>query len=167
MVLDGERLSYRNSTWSQIGSVYETIMGFRLETATVPFGWPSSRRRGWCAPNTVDLDGCWRGRVSARGGFGRVDPRSRPVVKGLRAAERVDDLHAALDRVLDKDATPDLVPSGALVLQPNEERRRSGSHYTPRELTEPIVRHTLAPIFDRLRGKDGRTPAPARILDII
>ena len=68
--------------------------------------------------------------------------------------------------MLDKDATPDLVPAGALVLQPNEERRRSGSHYTPRELTEPIVRHTLAPILERLRGEDGRAPAPARILDI-
>ena len=70
------------------------------------------------------------------------------------------------NRVLDKDATPDLVPAGALVLQPNEERRRSGSHYTPRELTEPIVRHTLAPILERLRGEDGRAPTPARILDI-
>ena len=27
-----------------------------------------------------------------------------------------------------------------MILQPSEERRRSGSHYTPRELTEPIVR---------------------------
>ena len=78
----------------------------------------------------------------------------------------MEDLHAALDRVLDKDATPDLVPAGALVLQPNEERRRSGSHYTPRELTEPIVRHTLAPILERLRGEDGRAPTPAQILDI-
>ena len=78
----------------------------------------------------------------------------------------MEDLHAALDRVLDKDATPDLVPAGALLLQPNEERRRSGSHYTPRELTEPIVRHTLAPILERLRGEDGRAPAPAQILDI-
>ena len=88
------------------------------------------------------------------------------VAKGLRAAETVEDLHAALDRVQDKDATPDLVPAGALVLQPNEERRRSGSHYTPRELTEPIVRHALAPILERLRGEDGRAPTPAQILDI-
>ena len=57
--------------------------------------------------------------------------------------------------MLDKDATPDIAPPGALVLQPNEERRRSGSHYTPRELTEPIVRHTLEPLLDRLRGEDG------------
>ena len=68
--------------------------------------------------------------------------------------------------MLDKDATPDVAPPGALILQPNEERLRSGSHYTPRELTEPIVRHTLEPLLDRLRGEDGRVPTPEQILDL-
>jgi hypothetical protein len=47
-----------------------------------------------------------------------------------------------------------------MVLQPSEERRRSGSHYTPRALTEPIVRTTLEPILERLRGNDGKPPRP-------
>ena len=168
LVLDGERLSYRTLDVEQIGSVYETIMGFRLETATGrSVAIKPAKRLG--APNTVDLDALLAEPKGKRAGWlqKRVDRTVTPtVVKGLRAAETVDDLHAALDRVLDKDATPDLVPSGALVLQPNEERRRSGSHYTPRELTEPIVRHTLAPILDRLRGEDGRAPTPERILDV-
>ena len=33
LILDGERLSYRTLDVEQIGSVYETIMGFRLEVA--------------------------------------------------------------------------------------------------------------------------------------
>ena len=168
LVLDGERLSYRTLDVEQIGSVYETIMGFRLETATGrSVAIKPAKRLG--APNTVDLDALLARPKGTRAGWlrKRVDRTVTPtVVKGLRAADTVDDLHAALDRVLDKAATPDVVPPGALVLQPNEERRRSGSHYTPRELTEPIVRHTLVPILDRLRGKDGRTPAPAQILDI-
>jgi type I restriction-modification system DNA methylase subunit len=53
-----------------------------------------------------------------------------------------------------------------MVLQPSEERRRSGSHYTPRTLTEPIVRTTLEPILARLRGADGRPPRPTQILDL-
>ena len=53
-----------------------------------------------------------------------------------------------------------------MVLQPSEERRRSGSHYTPRALTEPIVRTTLEPILARLRGADGRPPRPEQILDL-
>ena len=53
-----------------------------------------------------------------------------------------------------------------MVLQPSEERRRSGSHYTPRALTEPIVRTTLEPILARLRGEDGRPPRPEQILEL-
>ena len=36
------------------------------------------------------------------------------------------------------------------MLQPGEERRRSGSHYTPRELTAPIVEHALRPVLEDL-----------------
>ena len=68
--------------------------------------------------------------------------------------------------MIDTAATPDLVPPGALVLQPSEARRRSGSHYTPRELTEPIVRTTLEPILARLRGPGGEPPRPDAILDL-
>jgi hypothetical protein len=35
-------------------------------------------------------------------------------------------------------------------LQATDERRRSGSHYTPRSLTQPIVAETLRPILERL-----------------
>ena len=153
LVLDGERISYRTLDVEQIGSVYETIMGFRIEVATGPsIAIKPAKKLG--APNTVDLDALLAQPTGSRARWlqARADRNvTDTVAKGLRAAETVDDLHAALDRVLDTDATPDLVPPGALVLQPNEERRRSGSHYTPRELTEPIVRHTLAPIFARLR----------------
>ena len=168
LVLDGERISYRTLDVEQIGSVYETIMGFRMEVATGrSVAVRPAKKLG--APNVVDLDALL---AEPKGGRARwLQTRADrnltdTVAKALRAAETVDDLHAALDRVLDKDAAPDLVPPGALVLQPNEERRRSGSHYTPRELTEPIVRHTLAPLLDRLCGEDGRAPAPERILDL-
>ena len=167
LVLDGERISYRTLDVEQIGSVYETIMGFRMEVATGrSAAIKPAKKLG--APSTVDLDALLEQPKCGRVQWlkARADRNLDTVAKGLQAAETVDDLHAALDRVLDKDATPDLIPLGALVLQPNEERRRSGSHYTPRELTEPIVRHTLEPILKRLRGVDGRAPAPARILDL-
>ena len=84
----------------------------------------------------------------------------------MKAAATLADLHAALMPVIEVDATPDLVPQGAMVLQPSEERRRSGSHYTPRELTEPIVRTTLEPILARLQGEGGKPPRPELILDL-
>lgn len=68
--------------------------------------------------------------------------------------------------MIDKQATPDKVGKGSLVLQPSEERRRSGSHYTPRTLTEPIVRTTLEPILSRLKSSDGNPPKPEQILGL-
>src|SRR5207248_5389276 len=88
------------------------------------------------------------------------------VKNAVKEAARLEDLHAALLPVIDLAATPDLVPKGAMVLQPSEERRRSGSHYTPRALTEPIVRTTLEPILTSLRGADGLPPRPSQILDL-
>lgn len=49
---------------------------------------------------------------------------------------------------------------GALLLRPGEERRRSGAHYTPRELTGPIVEETLRPVLAAL----GERPTPAQLL---
>src|SRR5262249_42762032 len=86
--------------------------------------------------------------------------------KAVNSATTIDDLHAALLPVIDLAATPDLVPTGAMVLQPSEERRRSGSHYTPRALTQPIVRTSLEPILAQLRGKNDRPPRAAQILDL-
>ena len=84
----------------------------------------------------------------------------------MKEAATLEDLHAALLPVIDSAATPDLVPQGAMVLQPSEERRRSGSHYTPRSLTEPIVRTTLEPSSRAARCGDGGPPTPEQILDL-
>ena len=168
LVLDGERLSYRTLDVEQIGSVYETIMGFRLEIAAGDsLAVKPAKKMG--APTTIDLEALLAQPAGRRARWlqERVDRTvSESVAKGLRAAAEINDLHGALDRVLDHAATPDVAPRGVMVLQPNAERRRSGSHYTPRELTEPIVRHTLAPLLERLRGEDGGAPAPGQILDL-
>ena len=159
LVLDGERISYRALDVEHIGSVYETMMGFRLETATCrAAAVRAAKKRG--APATVDIEALLREAPAARAGWiqDRTDRKLTDRVKqAVRDADTVEALHAALDPVIDRNATPDLVPAGAMVLQPSAERRRSGSHYTPRELTEPIVRTALEPIFRRLR--DGESSA--------
>jgi len=58
--------------------------------------------------------------------------------------------------------TRSIIPAGTMIFQPSDERRRSGSHYTPRSLTEPIVRTTLRPILEQL----GEKPTPEQILDL-
>jgi hypothetical protein len=168
LVLDGERISYRALDVEQIGSVYETMMGFRLETATGrSVAVRPQKKRG--APTTIDIEETLAQEPNKRAKWlaDRADRKLSPTVsKAVSAAVTLDDLHAALESVIDRAATPDIVPKGAVVLQPSEERRRSGSHYTPRALTEPIVRTTLEPILARLRGPEGGPPTPEQILDL-
>jgi hypothetical protein len=168
LVLDGERISYRALDVEEIGSVYQAMMGFRLETATGRSVAVKAQKK-WSAPATVDLETLLAVKAAERRRWleEQTDRKFTETVAGsVKEARTIDDLHAALSPVVDREATPDLVPQGAMVLQPSEERRRSGSHYTPRALTEPIVRTTLEPILARLRGPDGRVPRPEQILDL-
>ena len=168
IVLDGERISYRALDVEHVGSVYETMMGFRLETAEgLTVAIRAAKKQG--APAAVNLNALLDQPPATRAKW-LQDRTDRKLTDRLRRAAREADtmeaLHAALDPVIDRNAIPDLVPGGAMVLQPSEERRRSGSHYTPRELTEPIVRTALAPIFDRLRAEAGGPLRPEQILDL-
>jgi len=168
LVLDGERISYRALDVEQIGSVYETMMGFSLELASGRSVAVKAQNR-YGAPSAVDLEA-----LLAQEGGKRAkwlqDRSDRKLTTKLAAAVKdaagLVDLHSVLTPVIDMAATPDLVPAGAMILQPSEERRRSGSHYTPRALTEPIVRTALEPILKRLRGDDSPTPHPADILEL-
>ena len=164
MMLDGERLSYRTLDVEQIGSVYEAIMGFRIElTAGCSIALRSRQRTG--AAVILDLDALLSLDAGKRAGAvaERTDHKlTRSADAALRRAETVEDVVAALEGRIDRDATPDLVPAQTPVLQPTDERRRSGSHYTPSTLTGPIVADALRPLFDRL----GPSPAPDRILDL-
>ncbi len=170
LVLDGERLSYRALDVEHIGAVYETMMGFRLERAQGrSAAIKAAKKHG--APATVNLEALLTEAPRSRVRWLREQTDRNltgAAAKALRDAATLDELHSALDKVIDRDATPDLVRPGDLILQPSEERRRSGSHYTPRELTEPIVRDTLEPILDRLRREAAETaaPRPAQILEL-
>ena len=168
LVLDGERISYRALDVEQIGSVYETMMGFRLETTTGrSVAVKAQKTHG--APSVIDLEALLNEPPAKRGKW-LQDRTGRKltakVLKVVKDTASLEDLHATLHPFVDIRATPDLVPTGAMVLQPSEERRRSGSHYTPRALTEPIVRITLEAILARLRDVDGRPLRPAQILDL-
>ena len=164
MMLNGERLSYRTLDVEQIGSVYEAIMGFQIELTTGrSIAVRSQKRTG--AAVIVDLDGLLQEDGSKRAKALRDATEQNLTGKAataLRNAVEPADIVATLDNKVDRDATPDILPRGIPILQPTSERRRSGSHYTPRTLTEPIVSEALRPIFDRL----GTAPKPRDILEL-
>jgi hypothetical protein len=164
LILEGERLSYRTLDVEQIGSVYETIMGFRLErTAGKTIALKPAKAHG--APVAVNLDDLLA--IKAQDRLKWIQERTDnkftgQLAEAIKSASSIDDALAALNKRIERGATPHPVPGGSMILQPSDERRRSGSHYTPRSLTEPIVRKTLEPILKRL----GEQPTPEQILDL-
>ena len=168
LMLGGERLSYRTLDVEQIGSVYETIMGFRLEVAQGPtIALKPPKKHG--APPAVNLAALLAEQPANRAKWlndtadQKLDAKT---AKALREAANLDDLLAALERRIHRGATPSVVAKGAMVLQPSDERRRSGSHYTPRTLTEPIVQRTLEPVLAQLGADSDRGPTPDQILNL-
>ena len=154
LIVKGERLSYRTLDVEQIGSVYETVMGFTVETMS----GPALALRGGKndkVPVFVDL-----AELAARKGSDRQKRLKDgydvklpdKVAKAVAAAKTPGEIEAALKPRVDERASPGGTPAaaGSPLLQPTDERRRTGSHYTPRNLTEPIVRHVLDPAFERL-----------------
>jgi len=164
LILDGERLSYRTLDVEQIGSVYEAIMGFYLEVARGrSIAIKPVKSHG--APTTINLEELLAAKAVDRAKWlaERADQKiTGQAAEGLKTAGTIDDLLAALEKKIAHEVTPNTVPKGAMIFQPSDERRRSGSHYTPRILTEPIVRKALDPVLKRLGDK----PTPQQILDL-
>jgi hypothetical protein len=159
LLLDGQILSYRALDVEQIGSVYEGIMGFMVEKATGPSVGITYRPPRQKIAITVVVDA---EQLLAQSGSKRekwLDEQAGVALKlpakvktGLKEASSLAELCLALDKKLSPH-TPNGLVSGSLILQPTAERRRSGSHYTPRALTEPIVVEAFRPWLERCNDK--------------
>ncbi|MEW6321221.1 MAG: DNA methyltransferase [Acidobacteriota bacterium] len=163
LVLDGERLSYRALDVEQIGSVYEAMMGFALQQAAGP---AIAVRPKHIVVNLAELleqkpkdRAAWLAKTAE---LPSTELRAGKTGDALARAVTTDELLAAIGKKVSREYTPAPLPPGAMFLQPTEERRRSGSHYTPRSLTQPIVATTFRPIFERL----GERATPDQILDL-
>ena len=165
--LKGDRLSYKALDVEQIGSVYETVMGFRVERASGPMLAIKAGKNNK-TPVYVDLNALLNTKPADRKKYLKEECQRSNLTgrqeDALKSAKTVEDLAAALDPIVDERASPHKrpAPAGTPILQPTDERRESGSHYTPRSLTQPIVAEALEPVLLRL----GDTPTPDQILDI-
>ena len=154
-----QRLNYRSLDVEQIGSVYEGIMGFGVEQArgaSVGMTYRPPRQK---ISITVVVDA---EQLLAQGGSKRekwLDDQAGVALKlpakvksALKDAGTLAELCVALDKKLSPH-TPQGLQPGSLILQPTAERRRSGSHYTPRALTEPIVAEAFRPWLERCNSQ--------------
>lgn len=160
LILDGERLSYRTLDVEQIGSVYEAIMGFELQvSAGKSIAIKPVKSHG--APATINLEALLAAKPADRAKLLNewTDQKlGAGDAAALKDATSIDELVAALDKKIAKHVTPGIVPADSMVFQPSDERRRSGSHYTPRSLTQPIVRTTLEPILKQMYDPEAPLP---------
>ncbi len=164
IVFEGQRLSYKALDVEQIGAIYESLMGYHvlpLETAALRLGkggvWVEcAELRGASATERKRLlkEVCEMSPAHIE----KVEVALKETEEDSALLERLADLtpgrkaHKARHRAL----------PGRLVLQPGEERRRSGSHYTPRWLCEKVTARTLEPILACL----GPSPAVEDILQL-
>jgi hypothetical protein len=159
LVLDRERISYRSLDVEQIGSVYEKLMGYHV--------WRADAEAA-----CLKGEGSWVTGVEVlaqppaqRESF-LVDERGLPkndakkIAAAIKAAKKPDEVLATLEGVKKPGTTRN--PPGRLVLQPGPERRRTSSHYTPRSLSEPVVRRALEPLLAAMGG----APTAEQLLEL-
>lgn len=149
-----ERLSYRSLDVESIGSVYETVMGFTALRADEQMIALRDEKK---LPTFIGLETLLAQKPNDRQKWLK-DHSIKLSAKQVKSVKEAADVPALLDAfggLIDLRATPDgsAIAPGTPYLQPTEERRRSGSHYTPRSLTEPIVRYALEPAFERIGPK--------------
>ncbi len=162
-----ERLSYRTLDVEQIGSVYETVMGFTVEVAAGPVLAIKAGKNNK-VPVFVDLAALVADKPTDRAKRLKEDAGraqlAASVARAVRDADDVATMASALAPIADPRGSPrqETAGAGTPILQPTDERRRTGSHYTPRSLTAPIVTHALELAFERI----GEDATPAAVLDL-
>ena len=162
------RLSFRALDVEQIGHVYEGLLDHTARRATAPVLGLFGSREHESEVALAELE-----QLPARGETTLLDfleettGRSRNALKNALATSPMPtrfsrgslmtacDNHPALfERVrpfagllrTDTFGRPVVITPGSVYVTQGSDRRTTGTHYTPRSLTEPIVKHTLDPL---------------------
>jgi hypothetical protein len=163
---EARRLSFRALDIEQIGHVYEGLLDHTAKRANEPFlGLAGTREKEpeiplaeleqVLAKSEADLLKFLKERT---GKTDKAIAKSLTVELEQQGASRFrtacqsdDDLwrrvkpFAGLVR-LDNFGYPVVIPNGSVFVTAGTDRRSSGTHYTPRSLTEPIVQYTMEPL---------------------
>lgn len=188
----GRTLSYKALDVEQIGHVYEGLLdqtAGRVEGVTLQLKGSSKARTPLVA--LADLE-------KAQGSglddlvkllLERTERSEAAIRNELNASPEKDDFGRLLtscrrdaelrDRILpfvrllaeDPWGMPLVHQAGAIVIVKGTDRRESGSHYTPKSLTEKIVEETLAPVVYRgpaegTERQDWQLKSPAELLGL-
>ena len=175
LIFQGQRLSYRTLDVEQIGSVYEALMGYQVSVCesravAIKINGKRGAAKYWVEPEAVLArpagqrvkwlkDECGFDTSVAKKIKNALDDVGKKEAGGHNAA-----VEALLPLAAGKkgNAHEQRAGIGQYVLQPGSERRSSGTNYTPRSMTEPIVRKTLEPLIQCL----GEGPTADQLLEL-
>lgn len=172
--VEARSLSFRALDIEQIGHVYEGLLDHTAVRATEPTLGLAGTRDQEPEIALAELE-----KVAAKGEkellkfLKDATGRSESALKKALAAELDDQLasrfrtacqdsalwervkpYAGLVRV-DTVGYPVVITPGSVFVTAGSDRRSTGTHYTPKTLTEPVVRFTLEPmVFDGPNDKD-------------
>jgi hypothetical protein len=162
---EARRLSFRALDIEQIGHVYEGLLDHTAKRADKPYlglagtrdkepEIPLSKLEEIAVKGEAELitflkEKTGRSESALKKAF-TVELEMRDVAR-LRAACQSEELWRRVEPFAglirdDSFGYPVVIPRGSVFVTAGTDRRSSGTHYTPRSLTEPIVQYTLEPL---------------------
>jgi len=189
---EGRTLSYRALDVEQIGHVYEGLLertvsrvedvtleleaGAQAKDARVTLGeMESARLDGQAAVTSLLVERSKRSESAIKNALGaEVEPRQDArLLSACRGDVKLRDRLAPYVRLMRTDpwGYPLVHPKGAFVVVLGADRRETGTHYTPKSLTERIVEETLTPLVYDGPAKgapraEWKLKAPEQLLDL-
>lgn len=191
-LFQGRTLSYRTLDVEQIGYVYEGLLErtvVRAKNVTLDLDATKSAKKPWVTLDELEAAAAKGGDTVAELLKERTGSSGSRVTNDL--AKKVEDAdadrlltachggQALRDRIkpyfhflrMDRWGYPLVYPVGTFMVAIGANRRESGTHYTPKSLTEAIVKETLEPVVylgpaDGKPREQWKLKSPAQVLDL-
>ncbi len=157
---EARRLSFRALDIEQIGHVYEGLLDHKATRASEPILGFSGGLEPEIALSELEAASNLLKFLKEATGRSSESPIKRalsqpPDRERLRRLSIVCKHNALFERVKpylnllrdDEFGYPLIIQAGSVYVTAGTERRATGTHYTPKALTEPIVEHTLEPLI--------------------
>jgi hypothetical protein len=189
---EARRISFRALDIEQIGHIYEGLLDHTaMRTKEVVLGLAASRKKPVASMDLSELE-----KLRQQDPAKLIEALEEETGRSVKALENalknggpLEEFHKILvacgqdqklaDRVVefggllrqDSFERPVIVLPGGIYVGQGSARRSTGTHYTPRSLTEPIVQHTLEPLVykgpaEGLAKEQWQLKSPAEILDL-
>lgn len=163
---EARRLSFRALDIEQIGHVYEGLLDHTAKRAAEPYlglagtrdkepETPLAEIEKLVAKGEADLFKYLNDETGKKDAalkkLLKVELDSQLAARFRTAAQSDEALWQRIEPVaglvrMDSFGYPVVIPTGSVFVTAGTDRRSSGTHYTPRSLTEPIVQYTLEPL---------------------